>query len=122
MKHEIILNNENTNIKDVKNTNDLKNINDLSETLVREYLMKNITKENTSLKIFMTDLEKRIIDFTLSLTNGNQKNASRILGVKETSLCEKIKKYNLKKGKKRILLNLDMLNMGEDDISSDLFV
>ena len=121
MKHEITLNNEITNINEIKNSNDLKSINDLSEILVREYLMKNISAENTSLKIFMTDLEKRIIDFTLSLTNGNQKNASRILGVKETSLCEKIKKYNLKKNKKRILLNLDMLNMGEDDISSDLF-
>ncbi len=122
MEQEIIVNTNNTNNNETRNYKGLKNINDLSEILVREYLMKNITKENTSLKKFMTDLEKRIIDFTLSLTNGNQKNASRILGVKETSLCEKIKKYNLKKDKKRILLNLDMLNMGEDDISQDLFV
>ncbi len=121
MKQEIVLNKKNINIGEGKSENDLKNIDDLSEVLVREYLMKNISSENTSLKMFMTDLEKRIIDFTLSLTNGNQKNASRILGVKETSLCEKIKKYKLKKGKKRILLNLEMLNMGEDDISQDLF-
>ena len=121
MEQDIILNTNNSNENEIKNNKDLKNIDDLSEILVREYLMKNITEENTSLKIFIADLEKRIIDFTLSLTNGNQKNASRILGVKETSLCEKIKKYNLKKEKKRIILNLDMLNMGEDDVSQDLF-
>jgi len=94
---------------------------DLTESLVREYLMHNMTAENTCLKTFMNNLEKKIIDLTLSLTNGSQKNAARILGVKETSLCEKIKKFNLKKNKKRIMLNLDILNMGEEDISKDLF-
>ena len=103
------------------NNEELKSIVDISEILVREYLMKNISRENIALKSFINDLERRIINFTLGLTNGNQKNASRILGVKETSLCEKIKKYNLKKSKRRVPLNLDMLNMGEDEISPDLF-
>jgi len=103
------------------NNEELKSIDDISEILVREYLMKNISRENIALKSFINDLERRIINFTLVLTNGNQKNASTILGIKETSLCEKIKKYNLKKIKKRVSLNLDMLNMGEEEISPDLF-
>ena len=122
MEQDIILNTNNSNENEIKNNKDLKNIDDLSEILVREYLMKNITEENTSLKIFITDLEKRIIDFTLSLTNGNQKNASRILGIKETSLCEKIKKYNLRKIRKKVSLNLNLLNMKEEEISHDLFL
>ncbi len=103
------------------NNKDFKNIDDISEILVREYLMKNISQENIALKSFINDLERRIINFTLGLTNGNQKNASIILGVKETALCEKIKKYDLKKIKRKVPLNLDMLNMGEDEISPDLF-
>ncbi len=99
----------------------MKNLDDLSEILIRKYLMKNITQKNIALKYFIGDLEKRIIVIALSITNGNQKLASRILGVKETSLSEKIKKYNLKRIKKRISLNLDILNMGEDEISPDLF-
>jgi len=97
-------------------------LDDLTEVLVREYLQKNITRENIALKHFICGLERKIILFALGLTHGNQKNASRILGIKETSLCEKIKKYNLRKIKKRIPLNLDMLNMNEEEISPDLFL
>ena len=102
--------------------NNISGLENLSEILVREYLQKNITRENVSLKHFIGGLEKRIIAFALGLTNGNQKNASRILGIKETSLCEKIKKYDLRKMKKRIPLNLEMLNMNEEEISADLFL
>jgi DNA-binding NtrC family response regulator len=97
-------------------------LDDLTEVLVKEYLQKNITRENIALKHFICGLERKIILFALGLTNGNQKNASRILGIKETSLCEKIKKYDLRKIKKRIPLNLDMLNMNEEEISPDLFL
>lgn len=96
-------------------------MNKMSETLTREYLMKNITGENISLKNFINDLEKMIIHYALQLTNGNQKNASRILGVKETALSEKIKKFNLKKERKKILLNLDVLDMKEGEINTGLF-
>lgn len=103
-------------------TDEMSGLADLSEILVREYLQKNITQKNIALKHFISDLEKRIILFTLGLTNGNQKNASRILGIKETSLCEKIKKYDLRKTRKKISLNLNMLNMNEEEISPDLFL
>ncbi len=119
MKSSQILSNK---INNTYNSNDLSGLDDLSEVLVREYLQKNITQENIALKHFISDLERKIILFTLGLTNGNQKNASRILGIKETSLCEKIKKYNLRKIRKKVSLNLDMLNMNEEEISPDLFL
>ncbi|MEN8222183.1 MAG: helix-turn-helix domain-containing protein [Acidobacteriota bacterium] len=102
--------------------NKVSGLDDLSEILVREYLQRNMTEKNIALKNFICDIERKIILFTLGLTNGNQKNASRILGIKETSLCEKIKKYDLRNIKKKIALNLDMLNMDEEEISPDLFL
>jgi len=90
----------------------------LVDALIKQYLTGNITKKNIDLKYFIQDIERRIINFTLELTNGNQKNASRILGVKETSLCEKIKKHNLKKSVKKVILNLDILDLSETEINS----
>ncbi len=90
----------------------------LVDVLIKQYLTGNITKKNIDLKYFIQDLERRIINFTLELTNGNQKNASRILGVKETSLCEKIKKHNLKKSVKKVILNLNVLDLSETEINS----
>jgi len=121
MKNNQILSNK-VNSMDNSSLNDLSGLDDLSEILVREYLQKNITQKNIALKHFICDLEKKIILFTLGLTNGNQKNASRILGIKETSLCEKIKKYNLRKIRKKVSLNLNLLNMKEEEISHDLFL
>ena len=123
MKNDQLISGMKNNLQNSeKSAGEFSGLDNLSETLVREYLLKNITERNIALKHFMNDLERRIIHFTLGLTNGNQKNASRILGVKETSLCEKIKKYDLRKITKKIPLNLDMLNMGEEEISPDLFL
>ena len=48
------------------------------------------------LKKFIGCMEKNIILRALSRVNGNQKYAAEILGVKYTTLNEKIKKYNIK--------------------------
>jgi DNA-binding NtrC family response regulator len=47
------------------------------------------------LKEFIEDLEKCIILSTLSKVGGNQKKAARVLGIKYTTLNEKIKRYNI---------------------------
>jgi len=47
------------------------------------------------LKKLMDSVERNIIIRTLSKVNGNQKRASRVLGVKHTTLNEKIKKYKI---------------------------
>jgi len=48
------------------------------------------------LKKKMEDLEKKIILNVLEKVQGNQRNAARILGIKYTTLNEKIKKYGIR--------------------------
>jgi DNA-binding NtrC family response regulator len=48
------------------------------------------------LKEFIDDLEKCIILSALSKVGGNQKKAARALGIKYTTLNEKIKRYNIR--------------------------
>lgn len=52
-------------------------------------------KETLPLKEFIMTLEKCIILRTLSKFNGNQKEAAKFLGIKYTTLNEKIKKYRI---------------------------
>ncbi len=54
------------------------------------------------LKRLMDSVERNIIIRTLSKVNGNQKRASRVLGVKHTTLNEKIKKYKIHLSKRPI--------------------
>ena len=53
-----------------------------------------------SLKEFIGYMEKNIILRALSRVNGNQKYTAEILGMKYTTLNEKIKKYNIRFSKK----------------------
>lgn len=52
-------------------------------------------KETLPLKEFIMTLEKCIILRALSKFNGNQKEAAKFLGIKYTTLNEKIKKYRI---------------------------
>lgn len=52
-------------------------------------------KETLPLKEFIINLEKCIILRALSKFNGNQKEAAKFLGIKYTTLNEKIKKYRI---------------------------
>ena len=54
----------------------------------------------TPLKEFIGCMEKNIILRALSRVNGNQKYAAEILGIKYTTLNEKIKKYSIRFQKK----------------------
>ncbi|MDH5468538.1 MAG: hypothetical protein OEY25_14065 [Candidatus Aminicenantes bacterium] len=56
------------------------------------------------LKKLMESVERNIIIRTLSKVNGNQKSASRVLGVKHTTLNEKIKKYKIRLSKRLVEL------------------
>lgn len=47
------------------------------------------------LKEMMDSVERSVILRTLHKVNGNQKKAAKILGVKYTTLNEKIKRYNI---------------------------
>ena len=49
----------------------------------------------TSLKEFLANIERSLILATLDKTNGDQRKAAEILGLKYTTLHEKIKRYHI---------------------------
>ena len=61
--------------------------------LFMEYFFES---SNIPLKNFMGKIEKNIILRTLYKVNGEQKKAAEILGLKYTTLNEKIKKYRIR--------------------------
>lgn len=69
------------------------------ETLKREVLTLFIEyfciKQRVPLRDFMNHLEKSILMRALSRFNGNQKEAAKFLGVKHTTINQKVKKYNI---------------------------
>ena len=62
--------------------------------------MNNCTKKNVPLKNFIDEIEKDMISKALKVAGGNQRVASFILGIKPTTLNEKIKKFDLNRIKK----------------------
>lgn len=52
-------------------------------------------KEKVHIKEFLEDLERNIIVKTLTKFNGSQKHTAKFLGLKYTTLHEKVKKYNI---------------------------
>lgn len=52
-------------------------------------------KRPLSLKVLIDELEKRLILTVLLRARGNQKEAARALGLKYTTLNEKVKRYGL---------------------------
>jgi len=56
------------------------------------------------LKEYMDSVEKSLIIRILYAVNGNQRTAARIMGVKPTTLCEKIKKHRILLNKRHLIL------------------
>jgi transcriptional regulator with GAF, ATPase, and Fis domain len=54
------------------------------------------TKRKISLKDFMLKVELNLIIASLKKAKGNQKKAAEILGIKPTTLHEKMKRHNIK--------------------------
>jgi transcriptional regulator with GAF, ATPase, and Fis domain len=52
-------------------------------------------KPDPCLKLFIEELERRLIVSVLERVYGNQKEAARILGIKYTTLNEKVKRYGI---------------------------
>ncbi len=72
---------------------DERSMETIMETLVSAYLAANLSIQCTPLKEFMDDFEKRILRACLTLTQGHQRNAAAILGIKYTALFEKMRKH-----------------------------
>jgi len=55
-----------------------------------------IISKRMPLKELMTRMERHIIVRTLNKVDGNRRMAAEILGIKNTTLHEKIKKYDIR--------------------------
>ena len=83
---------------------DKLNLDFLDEREREEFAMKSFelfinyfsSTERVPLKELMNMAERAILIRTLSQLNGNMKNAAKSLGLKYTTLYEKIKKYNIR--------------------------
>lgn len=73
--------------------NIIKELNDI----VKNYILINIYNGGFRLEFFLKGLERKVLEDTLFITNGNQKRASQILGLNPTTLNGKLKKYNIRK-------------------------
>jgi len=66
------------------------------ETILNEALDRLCSDESVFLKEFIDELEKKLIFRTLFRANGNRKQAAEFLGIKYTTLHEKLKKHNIR--------------------------
>ena len=62
------------------------------------------------LREILNNIEKAILIRVLSHVNGNQQKAAKFLGLKYTTLYEKIKKYNIKFLKKIMVVEIEKKN------------
>ncbi len=68
---------------------------DLMDSIILDFILKNVKTQNLPLKRFMNQFEERIIKTSLKISNGNQRIAAGLLGVGPTTLNEKIKKFKI---------------------------
>jgi|GEM_PF-3134818 len=68
--------------------------------VVEAYLKGNLPENSVALNDFMREMEREIIDKALKICNGNRKNTALLLGLKYSTLTEKIKSMNIKVKKK----------------------
>lgn len=78
---------------------------DYMKNLFSLFLERVCINESVPLGVLMNTVERSIIIRTLSMVNGCQKEAAKMLGVKYTTLNEKIKKYNIRI-RKSVYLNI----------------
>jgi DNA-binding NtrC family response regulator len=64
--------------------------------LIRAFMLKNFADEIVPLNRFIDQLESDIIRYALIISEENQKKAAFLLGMKAPTLCEKMKRYNIK--------------------------
>lgn len=71
----------------------VKSLNQVMELLVSTYLAANMNFGGIPLKEFMDSCERQILLASLQLTQGHQRNSAVLLGLKATSLFEKMRKH-----------------------------
>lgn len=68
-----------------------KNIQGLFDELLEEFLLRG----EMPLKEFLTYVELSLLVSMLAQSKGNQREAAKILGIRHTTLNEKLKRYNM---------------------------
>jgi len=68
----------------------------LTGNLLNLYLLISFDRKTIPLRNFIATIERRAIALALEITNGHQRKASYLLGIKENVLCIKKRKYQLK--------------------------
>jgi DNA-binding NtrC family response regulator len=63
--------------------------------LLSAYLDSLLNSRGVPLKDFMWDLEREILRTSLKMTHGHQKNSAAILGIKPTTMFQKMLKFAL---------------------------
>lgn len=64
--------------------------------LVKAYMLKNFADEILPLNEFTDMVESEIIKYALMISEENQKKTAFLLGLNPPTLCEKMKRYNIK--------------------------
>jgi DNA-binding NtrC family response regulator len=72
-----------------------KSLEKTTESMVTAYLDVNLNFRHIPLKEFLDDFERNILLTCLRLTQGNQRNAAALLGLKPTALFEKMRKHGI---------------------------
>jgi DNA-binding NtrC family response regulator len=89
----VAINNKNTKIDSHQIDNNLAKA---RNELIKAYMLKNFADEIVPLNRFMDLVESDIIRYALIISEENQKKAAYLLGMKAPTLCEKMKRYNIK--------------------------
>jgi DNA-binding NtrC family response regulator len=77
-------------------TEAMQNLEKTRASLALAYLNSNLNMKCVPLKAFLDECEKKILLASLRLTQGNQKNAALLLGIKPTALFEKLRKHGIR--------------------------
>jgi DNA-binding NtrC family response regulator len=70
-------------------------IENMWETLLNVVFDRFCSQGSLSIKEFLDDLERRLIVRMLFRSNGNRREAAKLLGIKYTTFHEKLKKHNI---------------------------
>ncbi len=76
-------------------------------SIISYYLKQSKNNKENNLKRFINNIEKEMIYTILENTNGSQKMTAEFLGIRNTTLNEKLKKYGFNKSNK----SLSMINL-----------
>ena len=103
-QHNLLYQRDNAEVIFELENGDKLSLDFLDEREKEEFVMKSFklfikyfsSTRRVPLKELMNMVERAILIRTLSQLNGNLKNAAKILGLKYTTLHEKIKKYNIR--------------------------